>query len=454
MRFWPGGLIGRAALILVVPITGLMLVVASAVVQRHYDRVIAQLVADFARLVRFIQADLAHAEDPHARLDALALSFNLTEAELVPLGHAPTAEPLPVWELSARLVQKHLAHALPDARALVVTPRAATLALSVDQGERTLVLSVRLDRLTPSNPHQLVVVTLVAALLLTSVSYIFLRNQLRPVRRLAEAAQAFGRGEEAPLAMTGAAEVRAAARAFLEMRERIKAQIESRTLMLSGISHDLRTPLTRMRLALDLLEPGPEVAELARDIAQMEAMIDRYLDFLRDGKAEPESAFDLVALATEQINRPDRAKKIRLVAEQAPITVHARRMLLARALDNLLANALRYGTKAELRLCASQEALVIEVEDNGPGIPLEQREKAVKPFVRLDAARPGDGGVGLGLSIVETAAKAHGGRLELAEGQTPGLGGLCARLILPRRTPEAAAAPARDAKESSDEPKQ
>jgi two-component system osmolarity sensor histidine kinase EnvZ len=434
--FLPRSLMGRAALILIVPITGLLLLVSVFVVQRHYDRVTRQMTLEFARVVEHLRAEAAAAADPAARLAELGAAFRL-EATLGPWPEPGEERGLPIYELSARLARRELRAALPDLIALDVTPREVQLTVPV--GDRALRLSFRLDRLTASNPHQLLVLTLVAALLMTLVAYVFLRNQLRPIRRLARAAEAFGRGETVPLKVSGAAEVRAAAAAFLDMRARIEAQIESRTLMLSGISHDLRTPLTRMRLALSLMEAEPEAAALLDDIAQMEAMIDRYLEFLRDGAAEPAVETDLSALVAERVARAARTGgQVRLGPDPAPGRWPVRPGLIGRALDNLIVNALRHGTRAEVRLIRRDDVLLLEVEDDGPGIPAEARAAALKPFVRLDGARRTDGGVGLGLAIVAEAMAAHGGRVELTDGATPGLGGLCVRLILPVQSARAA----------------
>lgn len=443
----PRDLMGRAALILIVPVAGLLILVSVAVIQRHYDSVTHQMTNDFARTLRHMRAEVLAAPDPAARLEELGAAFGLP-ARLAPPG-PPQPEPiLAFWELSARLARAELRRALPELSALRVTPREVELEVPV--GAQAMHLSFRRDRLTASNPHQLLVITILAALLMTAIAYLFLRNQLRPIRRLARAAEAFGRGHALPLRISGATEVRAAANAFLEMRARIEAQIEVRTQMLSGISHDLRTPLTRMRLALSLIEAEPEAEALARDLAQdlaqdiagMEAMIDRYLEFLRDGTAEAPVATDIAQLVAGRVAAAARGGgRVRLTRSPAVAWLRVRPGLLTRALDNLIGNALRFGTRAEVRLRQGPDAVAIEVEDDGPGIAPADRAAALRPFVRLDAARHSDGGVGLGLAIVAEAMATEGGRIELLDGATPGLRGLCARLVLPR-------APAQIASES------
>jgi two-component system, OmpR family, osmolarity sensor histidine kinase EnvZ len=434
----PRDLMGRAALILIVPVAGLLMLVSVAVIQRHYDRVTQQMTDEFARVARHLANEAARAPDPAARLAEMGGAFDLRLRYLPAI--EPRAEPwLPVYELSARLARRELRAALPELVELQVTPRDIELALPA--GEGVLVMAFRLDRLTASNPHQLLVLTLLAALLMTLIAYLFLRNQLRPIRRLSVAAEAFGKGRALPLHVSGATEVRAAAQAFLQMRARIEAQIESRTLMLSGISHDLRTPLTRMRLALSLMDHEPEVRALIEDVSQMEVLIDRYLEFLRDGSAEAPVATDLATLVAERVALAARggARVVVGAGDRLPV-MPVRPGLMGRALDNLIGNALRFGTHAEVRLRREGDSAVIEVEDDGPGIPAEAREAALRPFVRLEGARRSDGGVGLGLAIAVEATAAHGGRVELRDGRAPGLGGLRARLVLPLVAPQMSSA--------------
>lgn len=428
----PRGLMGRAALILIVPVTGILLMVSVAVVQRHYDRVTRQMTVEFARIANHLRAEAEAGGE--ARLAALARAFGL-DARLGPLPGPGGGGWLPVWELSARLARHELNAAFPDLAALTVTPDGIALALPLADGARALHLAFPLSRLTASNPHQLLVLTLAAAALMTLIAFIFLRNQLRPIRRLARAAEAFGQGESPPLHVSGATEVRAAAQAFLDMRARIAAQIEQRTLMLSGVSHDLRTPLTRARLALSLLEDEPEAAgiaqDIAQDLAQMEALIERYLDFVRDGAAEPQADADLCALAAARVEAAARGGGAVTLAPSPAPRVRLRPGLFGRALDNLIGNALRYGTRAEVWVETGPGWAAVCVEDDGPGIPPGRREEALRPFSRLDPARAADGGVGLGLAIAADAMQSHGGRVELLAGARPGLGGLRARLVLP-----------------------
>lgn len=418
---FPNSLMGRAALILVIPVAGLLLIVSAAVFQRHYDRVTRQLTVEFVRVADHL---VARAGVAPQQIGAEAQAFGL-DARLA--AGAPLPEPGPwlaPWHVSARVVHGALTDALPQALALRVTATDAQIALPTPSGP--LVLALPLSRLTASNPHQLLVVTLAAAAVMTWISFVFLRNQMRPIRRLAGAAEAFGRGDSVDLHISGATEVRAAARAFLDMRARIEAQIEARTLMLSGVSHDLRTPLTRLRLGLSLMD-DPEAQGMLADLAQMEGLIDRYLDFVRDGTTEAPTPVDLGALVEARA----RAVGVPVRPGGPRPHLHLRPALFARALDNVLGNALRYGERGDVWIEDGAGWVAVCVEDAGPGIPEDARARALKPFVRLDPARTADGGVGLGLAIAADAMTRQGGRIELETGTTPGLGGLRARLILP-----------------------
>ena len=231
---------------------------------------------------------------------------------------------------------------------------------------------------------------------------------------------------------SGAVEVRAAGNAFLDMRNRIERQIEQRTLMLSGVSHDLRTPLTRLKLGLSMLDDA-DAADLKRDVDEMQSMLDEFLNFARGiSEAEPEPV-DPAELLRDLVEDFARAgKAVTLVAVVGQGTILLRRLAMRRAVENLITNAVRYGSRAEVSMMLTEKSLRIRVEDDGPGIPPAQRSEAVKPFTRLDAARNQNkgSGVGLGLAIATDIARAHGGVLRL--GQSERLGGLQADIVIAR----------------------
>jgi two-component system osmolarity sensor histidine kinase EnvZ len=215
------------------------------------------------------------------------------------------------------------------------------------------------------------------------------------------------------------------------MRARIERQIEQRTQMLSGVSHDLRTPLTRMRLALSLMPEDADVAALANDVTQMERMVDEFLAFVRGDAMEGTETADAVALVLGIVDRAGAGVHLAAV-EGEPETVEMRPQAITRAIENLISNARRHASRVELSVLFQERTLRFLVEDNGPGIPAERREEALRPFTRLDASRdPNLGaGVGLGLSIASDIALSHGGALRL--GQSESLGGLKAELVIAR----------------------
>jgi two-component system osmolarity sensor histidine kinase EnvZ len=257
-----------------------------------------------------------------------------------------------------------------------------------------------------------------------------MRNQVRPIRELAAVSEAFGKGGDVGgYRPSGASEVRQAGAAFVVMRERLRRFLLQRTEMLAGISHDLRTPLTRMKLELALLDDGPSVAGLRADVADMERMVDSYLAFVRgDGEEQPQPT-DLARLLADLVADEQRAgHPVRLVTE-GELTVTLRPQAVRRSIRNLLANATRHGARIELRAKRRERSIKILIDDDGPGIPSVSREDVFKPFFRLDASRNSTtGGVGLGLTIARDVVRAHGGDIWLEDSP---LGGLRVRIKMP-----------------------
>jgi two-component system osmolarity sensor histidine kinase EnvZ len=248
---------------------------------------------------------------------------------------------------------------------------------------------------------------------------------------LAAAADGFGKGRPVPFfKVEGAVEIRQAALAFMTMRDRIQRQIRQRTQMLAGVSHDLRTPLTRMKLALELLGNDPAVEELKSDVAEMEHMVHGYLDFAR-GEGTEEPVETDVSLLLEDVAAAMRRAKTPLSVSVGPeYVIPVRPNALRRCLGNLIANARRHGTHVWLTSVAVADGIDIVVDDDGPGIQPADRGRVFRPFVRLDASRnPSTGGVGLGLTIARDVARSHGGDVRL---ETSPQGGLRARVHLPR----------------------
>ena len=421
-RYMPRGLYGRAALILVLPVVTLQLVISVVFIQRHFEDVSVQMSREVARALRV-------ALDGPPGLDD-DLGFAITAAT----GAVPPHDTRQWYDLAGIVVSRELRAALPEIER-VHLPDDRSVVLFLRRDGRLLKVDFDRRRASASNPHQLLVHMVVFGALMTVIAYIYLRNQLRPITRLARVAEAFGRGRSLPYHPSGAVEVRAAGHAFLDMRSRIERQIEQRTLMLSGVSHDLRTPMTRLRLGLSMLD-DPDREPLERDLDDMQMMVDAFLEFARGeagaGQAEPTDPVALVRACVSDAQRNGAPVSLGLVEGEGQVPL--RSLSIRRALENLISNAVRYGTRCEVSVLITPKSLRIRVEDDGPGIPPDDRERAMRPFVRLDPARNQDRGpgVGLGLAIAADIARSHGGVLRL--GESDRLGGLCADIVIGRQS--------------------
>ncbi|WP_460273778.1 ATP-binding protein [Celeribacter sp. ULVN23_4] len=436
-RYLPRGLYARAALILLVPVVVIQLVVMIAFSQRYFQDVTRQLTQGVVGEIRLYIGSIENMTEPQLSVVVSELDHRLGfETER---GAADPVKDSRLWyDVSARVINNDLRASIPGLEGVdfATDTRQVFLSVMTDQGRLSIELPRR--RASASNPHQLLVLTALTGILMTVIAFIFLRNQLRPIRHLARVAEAFGRGENKSYRPAGALEVRSAGTAFLNMRARIERQIEQRTLMLSGVSHDLRTPLTRIRLGLSMLDvpksDAGEITAMQADLDEMEKLIDTFLDFARSDATEEPRPVDLKTLMREAVARSERAGAQVEIADMPSETVElmARPAALSRALDNLLSNAKRYGTRTRISVHLFERAAVISVEDDGPGISPEARDRALQPFVRLDASRNQNrgSGVGLGLAIAHDVARRHGGTLRL--GESDALGGLKADLVLAR----------------------
>ena len=425
--YMPRSLYGRAFLILLLPVITLLLVVTVVFIQRHFEGVSKQMTRVASREV---QAVLAEQSAGVPMPSALARTLGI---EIAPVARdmVPEENQRRWYDFTGRFVIREFGLLLPGLRAIEL-PDDRTVRLYFDQPEGGIMLSFDRRRVSASNPHQLFVNMVFFSVVMTIVAFLYLRNQLRPITRLARAAEAFGRGRHEPYRPAGALEVRAAGNAFLDMRARIERQIEQRTLMLSGVSHDLRTPLTRLRLGLSMLE-DEDRAPLLQDVEEMGRLLDEFLDFTRGAREGEVEETDPAALLRQIVGDYQRAgKPVHLAGSDGQGVLLLRPVAIRRAVENLINNAIRYGSRAELSLRLTDKSLRIRVEDDGPGIDPDQRDEAIKPFTRLDPARNQNrgSGVGLGLSIANDVARAHGGTLRL--GQSEALGGLRADIVIAR----------------------
>ena len=436
--YMPKSLFWRAFLILAVPILLLQTVVALVFAQRHYEGVTEQMAGSVARRINFAidrVDNAADLENLSAELRELSRSLDIALA-FREAGGGPEPDRREAFDLTGAVIAETLRDGIRNPVSLDFTSRRKRVVVRVFTGKGVLEAAVNRQQMNASNPHLLLVWMMLTALALTAVATTFLRNQIRPIRELAKTATAFGRGRSEPFRPAGAEEIRRAGCAFLDMRNRIERQIEQRTRMLSGVSHDLRTPLTRMRLALAVIEPSPETEELARDAAEMEHMLDAFLDFARGadrGAFEPCDPLDIARDVVRNARREGRtvADRAQIETPENPL-VALRKAETRRCLANLVGNAFAYGDRVSLTTRLTETYLEFVVEDDGPGIPPDKREDALKPFTRLDESRNQNiaSGVGLGLSIALDIARGQGGSLKLETSER--LGGLAASVILPR----------------------
>ncbi|WP_420567131.1 ATP-binding protein [Thalassovita sp.] len=432
-RYLPRGLYSRAALILILPVVTLQLVVSVVFMQRHFEGVTRQMSQTVAREVQMLVGELPPDLAGAAITAHLRPLSDPLEITVFPPGTTPPA-PMGLrrwYDITGLYVQSSLWESLPELAGISL-PDDYDALLFVDTPQGQIVLQLDRARLSASNAHQLFVHMVFFGGLMTLIAFIYLRNQLRPITRLARAAEAFGKGRTLPYRPTGATEVRAAGNAFLDMRARIERQIEQRTQMLSGVSHDMRTPLTRLRLGLSMLDED-DAQDLLHDVDDMQRMLDEFLAFSRgaaEGDPEPTDPLQLVRGVVEDAKRSN--QDVTLIEATGEGTVQLNPTAMRRALSNLVENGVRYGGRVEVSVTLTDKSLRIRVEDNGRGIPPEEREHALKAFTRLDSARNQNrgGGVGLGLAIANDIARAHGGVLRLGSSET--LGGLKADIVIAR----------------------
>lgn len=262
-----------------------------------------------------------------------------------------------------------------------------------------------------------------SSIVLLIIATLFMRNQIRPIRRLAIAAERFGKGREVPFfKVEGAREVRQAARAFIDMKDRLARQIHQRTAMLAGVSHDLRTPLTRMKLQLSMMGDGEDAKDLRSDIADMERMIEAYLLFARGQGGEEPVRTNLAEIITQQADTMNREGEKVFVDVAPDLDILLRPVAFERCLGNLLGNGLKYGHHVWVSAQKIGEMIEIRIDDDGPGIPQDQYEDVFKPFFRGESSRNSKtGGVGLGLPIVQDIVLSHGGQIWLDKSPKGGL---------------------------------
>ena len=423
----PKRLYYRAALILVFPVVFLQLIVSIVFIQRHFEGVTVQMTrtvaAELDLITEVIERDGAVAAQQIARSLGMSMSIVSQETNFL--------ERRRVYDLTGLVVRRELL-SLPEILN-VDLPDNRKVNARIKSGQEYFDLQFSRRRVSASNPHQLIVYLLVFGAFFTVIAFFYLRNQLRPITRLADAAEAFGLGENVPYDPSGALEVRAAGQAFLDMRERIQRHLKQRTMILSGVSHDLRTPLTRLKLGLSFL-PEEQREHLEKDVEDMNLLLNEFLDFAKqDNETDlPTEDINPTVLVNELIENFRRTGiQIESIGEIGNNFFKLKPFPIKRALENLINNADRYGQKILIEKKIENNFLIFSVHDDGPGIDEAHYDEVLQPFTRLDPSRNQNrgSGVGLGLPIAKEIAEGQGGSLKLSKSDI--LSGLNAALIIP-----------------------
>ena len=424
-HYLPRTLFGRSLMIIVTPVLLMQAIAVFYFYDKHWEMMTRRLsygvAGEIAMVIELFE--LAETQEERnalftraARTMALVFTWE-PGAELAP--------PPEVW--GNWILQDELNDALADrvARPFTANPQVldkwAEIRVQLNGGIIDVLVPRR--RLFSYTSQVFILWMVGSGIVLFAVALVFMRNQIRPIRRLAVAADNFGKGRDVTeFRLEGATEVRQAARAFLIMRDRIKRQISQRTDMLSGVSHDLRTPLTRMKLQLAMLGDDPDIAELKADVAEMETMIEGYLAFARGEGTEEADLTDLPALLQDLVMAARREGAFVDLLVNAPIVLPLRPQAFRRCIANLLSNARRHASHIWVQAEDIDGLAQIVIDDDGPGIPEDQLEEVFKAFYRIDRSRnQATGGTGLGLTIARDVARNHGGDIKLTRSPAGGL---------------------------------
>jgi len=432
-RFWrlvgiymPKRLYARSLLIIITPMILLQSVVTLVFMERHWQQVTQRLstatTRDLAAVVDMIET---YPNDPdYANVIRIAQDRLSMKIDILPPDPLPPAGRKPFFSILDQILSAEITKQISRPFWIDTVGDSGVLEVRIQLEGKVLRAFVRRGQAYASNTHIFIVWMVGTSLVLLMIAIPFLRNQIKPILKLAEAAESFGKGRPTPpdFRPRGAEEVRRAGFAFIQMRERIERQIEQRTAMLSGVSHDLRTILTRFKLQLALSGSKPDVEALNRDIDDMQSMLQGYLDFARGEAAEDPGRFDLAAYFETLADEARLRKKTLVTTLTGDPTIHVRPNAFSRLLANVIGNALRYADNIRVEAVHTKGSLTVVLDDDGPGIPASRRDDVFKPFVRLDEARNLDSsGTGLGLSIARDIARSHGGDITLDSSPMGGL---------------------------------
>lgn len=431
-KFLPSTLFGRSLMIIATPILLMQLIVSFIFFDRHWESMSSRLIYALAGEVSMLTTQIQEARGDKQAENLIAEAAKSLDLYIQILPAPQTSNQpaaMPFEQFYWFSIDRKLNIALK--RRLT---RPFTMQTSEEDDKRFKVI-VHLEdgrvaeftcperRLVTSTTYIFILWLIGSAVVLFGIAIIFMRNQIRPIRRLAIAAEKFGKGQDVPdFRPVGAREVRQASRAFLEMRDRLKRQIEQRTAMLAGVSHDLRTPLTRMKLQLAMAKDDETAVHLRQDIDEMEKMLEAYLDFAKGESSEAPEMTDLRQILERIIGRGQRQGEDIQAQLADRLMIRVRPLAAERALGNIIGNAAKYGKHVWVSAYEQSDAIEISVDDDGPGIAPELREDVFRPFFRIEKSRnKKTGGIGLGLSIARDIVHAHGGEIFLEDSNRGGL---------------------------------
>jgi two-component system osmolarity sensor histidine kinase EnvZ len=428
----PTGLYARSLLIIIVPMVLLQSVVAFVFMERHWNTVTRRLSAavtqDIAALIEIYKVYPHDAEKTQIR--RIAAERLGLQVDFLPVTELPPLGPKPFFSLLDQALSEEIGKQIGRPFWIDTVGNSSLVEIRIRLDDAVMRVFARRNAAYASNSQIFLLWMVGTSLVLLAVAILFLRNQIRPILRLSEAVESFGKGREVPnFRPRGAREVRRAASAFIEMKARVERTIDQRTTMLAGVSHDLRTVLTRFKLELALIGDSPEAEAMKRDVDEMGRMLEAYLAFARGDGGEQAAATDMEAFLEELKADAERhGHRTTVVFHGFPV-VTVRPNAFKRCLANLVSNAARHADSIAITGHRDHRYLTVTVDDDGPGIPPQLREDVFKPFLRLDDARNQDeGGTGLGLAIARDIARSHGGEITL--GDSP-LGGLRAAVRVP-----------------------
>ena len=428
-KIFPSGLYTRSLIIIIAPIVILQAILTFVFLERHWQLVTKKLSSS-------VVSEIGMMIDMQKNNDLIEISSNAKKFYDINLRLLTNQRIDNDFRLPANLVEKTLSQELQknldNKYSIEDIPEEKKVIINIEVENGILEFVIPRRNVYATNSHIFLVWMVISSILILSIAILFLRQQIKPIEKLAKAAESFGIGRKIKnFKPTGATEVRKAADAYIKMQERIEKFLEQRTLMLAGVSHDLRTPLTRIKLQLEMYSNQKGNTELLKDVNEMQYMLETYLDFSQTVSSEEDTEVDLKELIDNIISTSNEKSKIISLkpTNLKNIKYICKKIALKRCVINLINNAKAFGDEVLITLNESNKEITITIEDNGPGIPKKDYEKALRPFQRLDSSRNQNiAGSGLGLSISQEIMNSIGGNIKLSKSK---LGGLKVMIALP-----------------------